>query len=654
MNTPLLGIDTGGTFTDFVLIEDGGVRLHKELSTPLAPEEAILRGMATLGVHDRAVKIVHGSTVATNAVLERKGVRTVFITNHGLRDVLTIGRQARAELYNLTPEPRDPPVPREDCLETGGRLGADGTVIEPLSEAGLRELVADVTARAPAAVAVTLLFSFLDPRFERAIREALPLALFVSCSSDVLPEQREYERAVATWLNAYVGPLMQGYLARLAARARSAQLQVMQSSGLACDADYAGRYAVNLLLSGPAGGLAGARYLGAQVGCGRLLTFDMGGTSTDVALSDGGLKLTSEGRIGPYPVGVAMVDLHTIGAGGGSIARVDAGGLLHVGPESAGADPGPACYGRGGVAPTVTDAHLVLGRIPRGARLGGQLALDYDAAVGALTRLGAQLGGIDAQAAAAGVIALANERMQQALRVISVGRGVDPRAFTLVSFGGAGGLHVCELAATLGIRDALVPAHAGVLSAMGMLAAAPGRQSSRTVRRPLDRVSDREVADLFEALERTSADEFSALGAAPAVAARSVDICYRGQSFTLNLPWSTRAAVAEAFHTAHAQRYGHALDMPLDLVNVRLRMEAPAPAFSLPLHPCTASAGPDGYAAVHGNATRIPIWERSRLAPGEPQPGPLILVDPHSTTYVPVGWSLELDAWGNCWLRVSG
>lgn len=346
----LLGVDTGGTFTDFVLFDGDTIRVHKCLSTPHAPEEAILQGIQELGLEPQSLTMIHGSTVATNAALEGKGVRTVFITNHGLADMLTIGRQARAELYNLQPSQTTPPVPRELCLETGGRLGADGSVIEALSGADIETLVSQLKQLKPEAVAINLLFSFLDDEFEKRIEAAIaaeiPEEIFVSRSSAILPEYKEYERGITTWLNAWVGPLVERYLQRLRQGLPDTTITVMQSSGGTIAAEQAGALAVHMLLSGPAGGLAGAQYIGRDAGREKLLTFDMGGTSTDVALIDGDLRLTNEGHIGPYPVAVPMVDMHTIGAGGGSIAYLDAGGLLQVGPESAGAAPGPACYGQ--------------------------------------------------------------------------------------------------------------------------------------------------------------------------------------------------------------------------------------------------------------------------------------------------------------------
>ncbi len=646
----ILGVDTGGTFTDFVLYDDGALRIHKVLSTPAAPERAILQGIDELGLSPRLARLhlVHGSTVATNAALEGKGVRTVYIGNRGLRDLLTLGRQARAELYNLQPDAVAPPVPDDLCLETGGRLAADGSVVEPLTDADLAELRAAVERLAPRAVAINLLFSYRDDRFERAVEAALPPALFVSRSSAVLPEIREYERGIATWLNAWVGPLVEGYLQRLQAGLPGAALTVMQSSGETIAAAQAGREAVRMLLSGPAGGLVGARFAARHAGRERLLTFDMGGTSTDVALVDGELRLTSEGRIGRWPVAVAQADIHTIGAGGGSLAYIDGGGLLQVGPESAGADPGPACYGRGGEVPTVTDANLVLGRLRPEAFLGGGMRLDAAAAHAAVGRLGERLG-LTAEETAAGIITLADEHMARALRVMSVQRGVDPRRLTLVSFGGAGGLHVCALAERLGMRQALVPVHAGVLSALGMLAAPRGRQLSHTVISPLEALAPAELERHFDQLAQQGEAALQAEGVAPDRLARrrTLDLRYRGQAYTLNVPWDgATAATVEAFHQAHQARFGHRLALPVELVNVRLGLFAPASSLALADVP-TTPAGPVGAAILHGLTEPAAVWARERLAAGQAIDGPALITERVSTTYLAPGWRCRVDGVGN-------
>lgn len=645
-----LGVDTGGTFTDFVLYRDGHLRIHKVLSTPDAPEAAILRGIRELGLDPAGLHLVHGSTVATNAVLEGKGVRTAFVTNRGLADVLTIGRQARAALYDLQPAPVAPPVAPELCIETGGRLAADGAVVEPLTDADLAQLRARLRALAPRAVAICLLFSFLDDGFERALAAAVPEGIFVARSSEVLPEYREYERGVATWLNAYVGPLVEGYVGRLRSQVPAASIALMQSSGGTMEAAQAGARAVHLLLSGPAGGVMGAGYVGAAAGCGRLLTFDMGGTSTDVALVDGAPRLTGEGRIGPYPVAVPMVDVHTIGAGGGSVAAVDAGGLLQVGPRSAGADPGPACYGRGGREPTVTDANLVLGRLRQDAFLGGAMTLDAAAARRAVGDLAQRLG-LGVEAAALGIVAVANEQMAAALRVISVERGQDPRGFTLMCFGGAGGLHVCALAEALGMRRALVPVHGGVLSALGMLVAPRARRHSRTVRRPLEDTDAAQVRAGLDALAARGRGELVREGVAPEAVRceMSLDLRYAGQSYTLNVPWTGLGAAAQAFHAAHERRYGHRLALPLELVNLRAATFGPAPPAGLDERPAdpAGSARPRAWAALHEVGEPVAVYAREALGAGAGFAGPALVTETVATTWVAPGWTARVDGFGN-------
>jgi N-methylhydantoinase A len=674
----LLGVDTGGTFTDFVLLDTDSsaattLRVHKVLSTPKAPERAILQGIEELGLGEcEGLLLVHGSTVATNAVLEGKGVRTAFITNSGLRDLLTIGRQARRELYHLNPRPVAPPVPRELCLETGGRLGADGSVVEELTAADLQTLRASLETLAPEAVAINLLFSYLDAGFEKCIAEIVPEGMFVSRSSHILPEAREYERGITTWLNASVGPLVQGYLRRLCTGVPQAQIAVMQSAGGTIGAEQAGDEAVHMLLSGPAGGLAGAQYVGSLAGCQRLLSFDMGGTSTDVALLDAGvqndagkgarqnenantdslltdLPLTTEGRIGPYPVGVPMVDMHTIGAGGGSIARVDAGGLLQVGPESAGADPGPACYGKGGKEPTVTDANLVLGRLRSEAFLGGGMALDERAAREAVARIAVPLG-LSVEAAAQGIIDIANEHMARALRVMSVQRGVDPKGLTLVSFGGAGGLHVCALAEALDMQQALVPIHAGVLSALGMLVAPRARFHSHTVNLLLPETADAPLlSDLqreFGVLAQRGRDALEEEGVATeAIEVReSVDCRYRGQSFSINLPWRGIAETVALFHARHAKLYGHQLPQPVELVTLRTKVQSAPPMLELPA--MGHNKADESQALRQPTAdTGLPVYARDELT--GVISGPALITETVSTTYLAPGWECRADTHGS-------
>ncbi|MCB2261636.1 MAG: hydantoinase/oxoprolinase family protein [Candidatus Thiosymbion ectosymbiont of Robbea hypermnestra] len=648
----LVGIDTGGTFTDFVLWRDGTLRVHKVLSTPQAPEEAILRGVRELGLDPAELRVIHGSTVATNAALEGKGVRTLYVTNRGLGDLLTIGRQAREDLYDLQPPMRPPPVPPELCWETGGRLAADGGWVEPLTRSEIADLRAAVVRLKPESVAINLLFSYLDDSAEKALARALPAGLFVSRSSAVLPVTGEYERGIATWLNAWLGPLVARYVERLCRGLSEARIAVMQSSGETVAADQTADRAVRLLLSGPAGGLVGAGFVGRLAGRDRLLTFDMGGTSTDVALVDGAPSLTTEGRIAGYPVALPMVDMHTIGAGGGSIASLDPGGRLLVGPESAGAAPGPACYGKGGERPTVTDANLVLGRLRPEAFLGGRMRLDVAAAERAIGHLGTAMG-LDAQATAQGILRIANEHMAQALRVISVRRGLDPRDYTLTSFGGAGGLHVCALAEALGVRRALVPIHAGVLSALGMLATPPGRLSTHTWLGRLEARSDHQIQQRLEALAAEAVAALAREGLDPAglQTAPSLDLRYLGQSYTLNLAWEGRDATAEAFHRLHRERYGHRLDLPVELVNLRVRVTGAPPALTLTRTDGGAAAFPEGRATVAGCERPVPVLHRAALPNTAPLPGPALILDLESTTWLATGWTARSDTLGNLHLE---
>jgi len=647
----LLGIDTGGTFTDFVLVSEQGMRIHKVLSTPHAPEQAILKGIEELGIrHAGNLKIIHGSTVATNAVLEGKGARVAYIANTGLADVLSIGRQARASLYDLQPVIVAPPVAADLCIETTARVAADGTIIKSISDTDLDEIKTKLLSLKPDAVAINLLFSFLDDTAECAIAEVIPENIFVSRSSAVLPEYKEYERGMTTWLNASVGPLVQGYLSRLQKGIEPAVLSVMQSSGLTISSELAGEQAVRLLLSGPAGGLAGVKSVAEAAGIQQLLSFDMGGTSTDVALIDGEITLTNEAKIAGYPVAVPMVDMHTIGAGGGSLASVDAGGLLQVGPTSAGASPGPACYGRGGQQATVTDANVVLGRLQVGAFLGGEMTLDLDAARQAVSRV-AEAMQCSVETAAEGIIKIANEHMARALRVISLQRGIDPRDFTLASFGGAGGLHVCALADALSLKEALVPLHAGVLSALGMLVASPGREYSRSINRLLASIEIQEINAHIATMQKQGqrALEQEDVDIENIVIEASLDLCYQGQSSNLNTEWHSIDKAVRDFHLAHQQRYGHRLDLPVELVTVRVRLRVAST--SLDFSADKEEPSETEYVSVYGIKDPVPVYKRGQLRVDEAIKGPALITETVSTTWVEESWQACLHASGSLLLK---
>ncbi len=659
-----LGVDTGGTFTDFVYFDGQSVRVHKVLSTPSSPERAILQGIQEMRLDTQNLHLVHGSTVATNAVLEAKGVKTVYITNQGFTDVLSIGRQARQQLYNLSPVPRPELIQPEHCLSLNVRVNAQGKELSTLHDAQLEQLLAQLQQISPSSVAVNFLFSFLNSQHEQQLKTFLKKKLpelFISCSSDVLAEYREYERGMATALNAYVGPLMQGYLNRLGKALQSfvehqqqaAVLSVMQSSGGTISAEQAGQHAVSLLLSGPAGGLKGAQYIASLSGQQQLMSFDMGGTSTDVALMDGNIRLTSEGMIGDYPVAVPMVDMHTIGAGGGSIAFVDSGGLLNVGPKSAGASPGPACYGAGGKDATVTDANLILGRLRSDGFLGKGMSLDIAAAQQAMQSIADTLQ-LTLEQAAEGVIRIANEHMARALRTISVQRGFDPQNFTLISFGGAGGLHVCALADALSMKRALVPVYGGVLSALGMLVSPPGRELSVSAIQLLSSLEIDGLSQMFAELEVKGVAEMQAelAGDLPRLQ-RSLDLRYQGQSFTLNIAINdgeeiTIQSLQQQFHQLHRQTYGHELQLPVELVNIRLSLRGMASPFSLPeVQSQNVEMNSASSIECYGYPEGVQLYQREQLQAGQLIEGPALVLEKVSTTLIDRNWNCRVDAVGN-------
>lgn len=641
----LLGVDTGGTFTDFVLFKASGLSFHKELSTPEDPSVAIERGIQSLGLKHSELHLVHGSTVATNAILERKGVKTLFITNRGLEDTLTIGRQTRAELYNLTPDVNRGWVSRTHCVGVSGRVDASGTEIEAVDANELVHICEQIEKESYRAVAVSLLFSFLDSEHEQRIRERLPDHLFISLSHQVLAEYREFERGATTFLNAYVGPLVQSYLKRLDSVLNPKHLFVMHSAGGVMGAEAAGRNAVRLALSGPAGGLVAAEEIGRQLNESNLLTFDMGGTSTDVALIQGSACQTTEAEIAGIPVSLPMLDIHTIGAGGGSIAWMDEAELPQVGPESAGADPGPVCYHQGGTLPTVTDANLILGRIPSDAKLAGTMKLDYNAAYAALKKYGLQFG-ISAEEAADAIIRIAEEHMAAALRVVSVQRGYNPEHFSLLSFGGAGGLHACALADKLGMKRVIVPLASGAFSALGMLAGRQQSEFSRTSPVVLDDdQSTCQLQTVFDELEREAMDAMPGLTLS---FERRVDLRYRGQGFHLTVPMSDELrSVVRHFEESHRQAYGHQLDRPVEVVTARLTAFVEREELDFPcLDASEVVAKPCGYSQLYG-VGKVSHLLRSALPPGIEYRSPCLVIEETSTLWVPKGWIMQATPFGH-------
>lgn len=644
----VLAVDTGGTFTDILLLAEGRLRTLKVPSTPRDPAEAVLSGCRELLGDPRPHRLLHGSTVATNGLLERKGARVLLVTNRGFEDVIEIGRQNRPQLYSLVGHRPDPLVDRGDRLGITGRLGPRGEEIQPLDQAEMQGLASRV--RGAEALAVVLLHSYTNPSQEEAVAAALESAgVPLSVSSRLLPEYREYERTSTTVVNAYVSVLMSRYLGRLERESGAEHVQIMSSNGGAVPVDRAIREPVHTVLSGPAGGVVGAMEWARRSGIDRIMSFDMGGTSTDVSLCPGRPLHTREFEIAGHPVAVPVIDIHTVGAGGGSLATIDAGGALRVGPESAGADPGPIAYGRGGTELTVTDAHVWLGRLPSDAFLGGEGRLDRERIAAPLVSLARRLDKTP-EAAAEGILSVANTAMERALRVISVERGFDPADFVIVAFGGAGALHVAELAERLGILRALVPPDPGLLSAYGMLAAPPMREVSRTLLLSSDDPDlESRMDDALRTLEDRAVQEMTAEGNDPGSLAVGhwVDARYRGQSFELRVP---RERWIQAFHRSHRDRYGYSRDeTPVEAVTLRAVVEAPP----LPLHyaPLRDAKGPPPAKAgkiLHGGdeIAVSRVWRKDLMA-GHLLRGPALILEYSSTTWLPPEWRLEVDSWGS-------
>lgn len=641
-----VGIDTGGTFTDFVALANGRLIAFKLPSTPAAPERAVLAGLARLAV-SKTTRVRHGSTVATNTLLERKGARVALVTTEGFEDLLEIGRQDRPDLYALAPARVAPLVPAERRFGAPERVGPGGVVWRPLDRAELGKLARRVRAARPEAIAVVLLHAYAHPAHERAVARAVARrGVPVTRSSEICPEIREYERLATTVTNAYLEPRVSRYLESLA-RGTRARLEVVLSHGGTAPPRRAAREPVRQLLSGPAAGLAAAWEVARACGCARALTIDVGGTSTDCAFVAGELPRRRAREVGGLPIQLPMLDVHTVGAGGGSIARVDAGGLLEVGPESAGARPGPACYGHGGPA-TLTDALVTIGRIPAAAFTGGALAIDPAPALRAMARLGRELGGLDAAAAAQGVVRVAEATMAAALRRVSVERGHDPREAALVAYGGAGGLHAAPLAEAIGCRVVLFPRHAGVLSAIGALTGGSRRERSRSVL-----VDARESAAIDHELARLETAvraEFAADERARVRIERWAEARYRGQSHELSLP--AGPGLDRRFHQEHARRFGFATaDATVEVVTLEVRGSLPGRRISV------RDGGPRRAGPVRsaGEPVRVRgergglaarMWRRRDLAPGFAAAGPAVVLEEGATLWIPPRWRARLHASG--------
>ncbi len=624
--------------------------VRKLRSTPDDPARAVTEGLGQVA-GGGAPLLHYGSTVATNALLERRGARVVLLTTRGVEDVLEIGRQTRPELYALEPCRPSALVPAARRIGVHERLRADGRVEIALGGREVRRAVAAVRRLRAEAVAICFLHSYRNPVHEARIARALrATGVHLTTSHRLLREYREYERVATSVVNAYVGPLMTAHLERLGTAA-PAGVRVMQSNGGLVGGATAAAEPVRTVLSGPAGGVAGAADRARRAGFTRVVTLDMGGTSTDVSLVDGEPSTRGETVVGDLPVRVAAVDIHTVGAGGGSLARIDAGGALRVGPESAGADPGPACYGRG-TLPTVTDANLVLGRLVESEFLGGEMRLDVARARAALAPLARQLGRT-LEAAACGVIAVVTAAMERALRVITVERGHDPRAFALVAFGGAGALHAADLARALGMRRVYVPRHPGLLSAWGVLAAEPMRDFSRTLRRVAP--STRDLARGLRELGATARRAMRGEGVSRPVLEPALDVRYAGQSYEVTVPFTS--AWQRTFHARHRSLFGHAApDRPLEVVTLRLRARGERLRLPRDAAPRPARARPLATRPVvfDGHARRTPVYRRDDLGRRTHLRGPAVICEYSATTVVPPGWRLTVDRLGGLLLEDRG
>jgi len=656
-----VAIDTGGTFTDCVYLANGRLKALKVFSTPGDPSLAVLACLRRVN-RGESVEVRHGTTVGTNTMLERTGARVAFVTTEGFEDTIAIGRQARARLYDwFAPEPVCL-APKEMRFGVPERVSAEGEILRFPEPHELGELVERVRAAGAEAVAVSLLFCFENPENEKRVAEALrALQVPISTSHQILPEFREYERASTTVVNAYLAPWMGSYLGRLgervAAEFSSSRVDVMQSSGGIIPARVAAEQPVRTVMSGPAGGVVGACAGARWAGYERIIGFDMGGTSTDVFLADvnESAQLTRESMIGGVPIGVPMLDIHTAGAGGGSMARFDVGGMLRVGPESAGADPGPICFGKGTRA-TVTDANFVLGRLDAGSFLGGGVRLDRGRTEQMMDEQKGPLASVEEFAA--GILRVVETNMEKAIRVISVERGHDPRECTLVAFGGGGPLHACALARALGMRKVLIPAMPGALSALGILLAPAVRDFSKTVM--LGGEEMERVDEVFREMEAQAREECAASGM-EGVPELSIDVRYRKQGYELNVPYDAgRPADSVAlFHRLHQQRYGFSReDRPVEIVNLRLRMVAGEEAY-VPerREPKRGDGSAARYAErpvyFEGGLLETQFFARERLAPGDVLRGPAMVTEYTSATLIPPDASGEVDALENLILTVA-
>lgn len=640
-----IGIDTGGTFTDFVVLVGGEFLVHKELSTPLDPSIAIYQGIKKL-IGDKldGTYIYHGTTIATNALLERKGSKIVLITTKGFEDIIEIGRQNRKELYNIFEQETKPLVERPYRVGIKERADFKGNILEQISKAEMLKLKNKIKKLKPEALAISLLNSYASSKNELIVENSLKdLGIPISVSSRILPEFREYERTSTVVINAYLIKKVFSYMDNLKVRLKQSKIFVLQSNGGLISTEQAGSEPVRILLSGPAGGVVGAFKIAEKVGMNKIMTYDMGGTSTDVSLCDGSIKFSNINTVDNLAVNVPMVDVKTIGAGGGSIAYIDPGGALKVGPESAGSDPGPACYGKGD-RPTVTDANVVLGRINPDYFLGGEMKILKDRSARALRKLSKQLG-ISTLELASGIIEVANANMEKALRVISLERGYDPREFALLSFGGAGGLHACELARGLGISKVIFPNNPGVLSALGMLIADYFRDYSMSVFFNSEKDDFQKISKAFRRLEKRPEKEYTRERIKYEY---YIDARYKRQSHELIIPFNK--SFIKTFHNEHKKKYGYSQsDNIVEIVNIRLRALSKKVDFKIP--ECTKVRKQVTFTKsdiFYNNKNVLSrIYSRDDFYSGYKFSGPAIVLEKTSTLFVTPEFNCQIDNYGN-------
>lgn len=651
-----VGVDIGGTFTDLILSNGQSLQIYKLFSTPNDPSRAMLDGITALVSElSQLVTVAHGSTVATNAILERKGGKVAFITTQGFRDMLFIGRQNRPELYALHPTLPPPLILRERCFGVPERLDHHGEILMHLDITALDEVLDQIAALQVDAVAVCCLYSYLNPTHELAIRQRIvsrgilpEWRVVLSC--EVLPQFREYERAATTVLEAYTRPVIANYLGQLEQSLGKTPLRVMKSDGGVMSASAARRQAAHTALSGPAAGVIGAAYVAKLAGFEQIITLDMGGTSTDVSLLPKTPLFSPEREIDGLPLRLRMLDIETVGAGGGSIARIDSGGALRIGPESAGAMPGAIIYGRGGTHITVSDANAVLGLLDPDHFLGGRATLDLTAAQQAMRKLGRALD-LDTELAARGVIDVAEAAIERAVRRVSVARGYDPRQFTLVAFGGAGPLHAASVAEKLGIRQVLIPRYPGVLCAFGLLAADVALEYTQAVFGRASSAQTARLADALDGIIAAAKRDLSAEGVAENAMRFEalVDMRYVGQAFELSLPFSANAGdMSVQFHRAHEARYGFRLDRDVEMVALRLRSVGVTEKPHLTREPISLN---DGASAKVGESYGKELYEREKFIPGASLRGPALIFQMDSTVYVPQHWYADVDGYHNLLMR---